>query len=458
MTRDKMHIGNAAAFAFDRTDVGGPVVDMLIASGKPAALFYETLAERTLAFAQRERRSNPEKGYSPDIAGFVGPVLQRCIESAVPIIGNFGAANPMGAARRLHTLAREKGISGLRVAVVDGDDLRENIRGLQTQQWGKEKPLDLANMEILAANVYMGSQPIADALDQDPHIVVTGRVTDSALTLGPLMHHFDWASDDWDKMAAGVLAGHLLECGAQITGGYYADPGRKNVSGLAEIGFPIAEVDENGSLVITKPNGTGGVVNIRTVKEQMLYELDDPINYLTPDVILDISEVEVEQVGRDRVRVSGAKGKPAPDTWKVTIGVDGGWLGEGEISYAGPNALARAKLAAQTIRERVDVLGLDCDLRTDLIGTISIHDGDTGHLTQSFDGEPQEVRMRAAANAHDEATAALVAREVESLYCNGPAGGGGVRRSTTWRVKTGSVLVPRTDVQPRVTMVTEDDV
>ena len=316
----------------------------------------------------------------------------------------------------------------------------------------------MANTEILSANVYMGSQPIADALDQDPHIVVTGRVTDSALALGPLMHHFDWASDDWDKMASGVLAGHLLECGAQITGGYYADPGRKNVSGLAEIGFPIAEVDENGSLVITKPNGTGGVVNIRTVKEQMLYELDDPTNYLTPDVILDISEVEVEQVGRDRVRVSGAKGKSAPDTWKVTIGVDGGWLGEGEISYAGPNALARAGLAAQTIRERVDVLGLDCDLRTDLIGTVSIHDGDTGQLTQSFDGEPREVRMRAAANAHDEATAALVAREVETFYCSGPAGGGGVRRSTTWRVKTGSVLVPRTDVQPRVTMVTEDDV
>ena len=453
-----MHIGNAAAFAFDRTDVGGPVADSLIASGKPATLFYECLAERTLALAQRERRSDPEKGYTADIAGFVGPVLRRCIESAVPIIGNFGAANPMGAARRLLALAKEQGISGLRVAVVEGDDLRENIRGLPTQPWGKEKPLDLANTELLAANVYMGSQPIVDALDQDPHIVVTGRVTDSALTLGPLMHHFDWAPDDWDKMAAGVLAGHLLECGSQITGGYHADPGRKNVSGMAEIGFPIAEVDEDGSLVITKPNGTGGVVNIRTVKEQMLYELDDPTNYLTPDVILDISEVEVEQVGRDRVRVSGAKGKPAPDTWKVTISVDGGWLGEGEISYAGPNALARAKLAAQTMRERVEVLGLDCDLRTDLIGTVSIHDGDTGQLTRSFDGEPQEVRMRAAANAHDEATAALVAREVECLYCSGPAGGGGVRRSTTWRVKTGSVLVPRKDVHPRVTMVTEDDV
>ena len=458
MPREQMHIGNAAGFSVDRMDVGGPVADSLIASGKPAALFYETLAERTLAIAQRERRANPEKGYTPDLAGFVGPVLKRCVENGVPIIGNFGAANPMGAAKRLHALAKTQGISGLRVAVVDGDDLRENIRGLQTQQWGEEKPLDLADTEILAANVYMGSQPIADALDQGPHVVVTGRVTDSALTLGPLMQHFGWAADDWDKMAAGVLAGHLLECGSQITGGYHADPGRKNVSGLAEVGFPIAEVEEDGSLVITKPVGSGGVVNTRTVKEQILYELDDPGNYLTPDVTLDITDVEVEQIGPDRVRVSGARGKPAPDTWKVTISVDGGWLGEGEISYAGPNALARAKLAAQTIRERIDVLGLDCDLRTDLIGTVSIHDGDTGELTQSYEGEPQEVRMRAAANAHDEATAALVAREVESLYCDGPAGGGGVRRSTTWRVKTGSVLVPRKDVQPRVTMVTEDDV
>jgi len=452
-----MHIGNAAGFSGDRMDVGGPVIDALIASGRPAALFYETLAERTLAIAQRERRADPEKGYTADLAGFVGPVLRRAVDSGVPIIGNFGAANPMGAARRLHALAREQGIEGLRVAVVDGDDLRESIRGLQTQKWGEETPLDLANAELLAANVYLGAGPIAEALAQDPHIVVTGRVTDSALTLAPLMHHFGWADDDWEKMASGVLAGHLLECGSQVTGGYHADPGRKNVEGLATIGFPIAEVAEDGSLVITKPAGTGGIVNARTVKEQLLYELDDPTCYLTPDVTLDISDVEVEQIGPDRVRVSGAKGRPAPDTLKVTISIDGGWLGEGEISYAGPNALARARLAAQTMRERVALLGLDCDLRTDLIGTVSIHDGDTGELTASYAGEPQEVRMRAAANAHDEATAALVAREVESLYCDGPAGGGGVRRNTIWRVKTGSVLVPRKDVRPKVTLVTEDD-
>ena len=458
MKKEKMHIGNAAGFSVDRMDVGGPVIDSLIGAGKPAVLFYETLAERTLAIAQRERREDPEKGYTPDLAGFVSPVLKRCVENGIPIIGNFGAANPIGAARRLHALAREQEIKGLRVAVVHGDDMRKNIRGLKTKQWGDEPPLDLANSEILAANVYLGAEPIAEALDLNAHIVVTGRVTDSALTLGPLMHHFGWKSGDSDKLAAGVLAGHLLECGSQVTGGYYADPGLKNVRDMANIGFPIAEVEDDGNLVITKPNGTGGVVNARTVKEQILYELDDPTNYLTPDVTLDISAVEVEEIGENRVRVKGAKGKPAPDTLKVTISVDGGWLGEGAISYAGPNALERAKLAAKILRERIQILGLDCELRTDLIGTISIHDGNTGEMTKAYLGEPQEVRMRAAANSNDETTAAMVAREVESLYCDGPAGGGGVRRNTTWRVKTGSLLIPRQDVQPKITMVTENDI
>lgn len=456
--RGAVHIGNAAGFSVDRMDAGVPVADSLIASGRPAALCYETLAERTLAIAQRERRRNPELGYTADLAGFVGPVLARCVVARVPIIGNFGAANPMGAARRLHRLARDLGIAGLRVAVVEGDDLRDSIRGLPTLPWEAETPLDLANSAIIAANVYLGSRPIADALAFDPHVVVTGRVTDSALTLGPLMHYFGWADDDWDKLAAGILAGHILECGAQVTGGYHADPGRKAVPRMAEIGFPIAEIEPDGSFVVTKPAGTGGVVNTRTVKEQILYELTDPTGYLTPDVTLDISRVEVEQVGPDRVRIWGAKGHPAPPTLKTTVSVDGGWLGEGEISYAGPNALARARLAAETMKERVRLLGLDCELRTDLIGTVSIFDGDSGAMTESYTGEPQEVRLRVAANSAEEATAALVAREVESLYCDGPAGGCGVRRQTTWRVKTGSVLVPRDAVRPQVTLVTEDDV
>ena len=310
-----------------------------------------------------------------------------------------------------YALAKTQGISGLRVAVVDGDDLRENIRGLQTQQWGEEKPLDLANTEILAANVYMGSQPIADALDQDPHVVVTGRVTDwpDARTLDAA---FWLGRGRLGQNGGGCPRRSFAGMRVADSGGYHADPGRKNVPAWrrSDLDCRSGRGRQSG---ITKPVGSGGVVNTRTVKEQILYELDDPENYTG-------RHTRYYRCGSradwpDRVRVSGAKGKPAPDTWKVTISVDGGWLGEGEISYAGPNALARAKLAAQTMRERIDVLGLDCDLRTDLIGTVSIHDGDTGELTQSYDGEPQEVRMRAAANAHDEATAALVAREVDAL-------------------------------------------
>ena len=459
MTKETMNIGCGSSSSIDRMDVALPVVNALIAAGKPAALFFEMLAEQLLARANLDRMKDPQKGYVPELGGFFRPVLKRCIENGVPIISHGGAANPMGAARYLHELAKELGIKGLRVAVVDGDDIRADLRGMWTDQFSYEKPIDLQNTEILSANVYLGSEWIANALDLEPHIVITGRVTDTALVLGPLMHQFGWKAGDWDKLAAGILAGHLVECGAQVTGGYFADPGLKDVSGLANVGFPIAEVEEDGSsFVITKPDGTGGVVNKRTVKEQMIYEIHDPTNFLSPDVILDISEVELHQLGPDRVRVSGAKGKAMPDTLKVLVGMDGGWLGEGEISYAGPNALARAKMSAEIMRERVDMLHLDCDLRIDLIGTGSIHDGDSGELSKSYNGEPEEVRVRVAANAKDEETAALVARHVINLCCNGPAGGAGARELTTQRIKIGSVLVKRHDIKPRVTMMEENDV
>ncbi len=424
------------------------------------SVFFEGLAEQTLAMSVLDCLKDPQKGYIPELGGFVRPVLKRCIENGVPIICQGGAANPMGAARYLHELAKELGIKGLRVAVVDGDDIREDIHGMWTEQFSYEKPIDLQNTEIISANVYLGAEPIANALDLEPHIVVTGRVTDPALTLGPLMHQFGWKAGDWDKMATGLIAGHLIECGAQVTGGAYADPGMKDVTGLANIGFPIAEFEEDGSsFVITKPDGTGGVVNIRTVKEQLLYELHDPTHYLTPDAIVDISEVELHQIGPDRVRVSSVKGKAAPETLKVMIGMHGGWLGEGEITYAGPNALARAKLAAEIVRERVKLLHLDnrCDLRIDLIGTGSIHDGDSGELTKSYGGEPEEVRLRFAVNAKDEETAAFV-HDVYSIYACGPAGGAGARHRIEERIKIGSVLVKRHDIKPRVTMVEENDV
>ena len=272
------HVGNAAGFATDRVDAGAPVVKALIESGAPAALFYETLAERTLAYAQRNRMRDPDKGYTPDLERFLAPVLADCVAHKIPILGNFGAANPAGAARAIHRLAKELGIADIKVAVVEGDDIREGLAAMQVQAWEEEPLFDVGRQDIVAANAYLGARPIADALALGADVVVTGRVTDSALALAPLLHHFGWEDSDWDRVAAGVLTGHLLECGAQATGGYFADPGYKDVPDMADIGYPIAEVTGDGDIVLTKPAGTGGRVDTRTVKEQILYEIHDPAN------------------------------------------------------------------------------------------------------------------------------------------------------------------------------------
>ncbi len=448
------HIGNAAGFATDRVDAGVPVVKALIESGAPAALFYETLAERTLAYAQRNRLRDPEKGYTPDLERFLSPVLADCVAHGIPILGNFGAANPAGAAKAIHRLAKELGIEGIKVAVVEGDDVREGLPSMQVQAWEEEPLFDVGREDIVAANAYLGARPIADALALGADVVVTGRVTDSALALAPLLHHFGWDGADWDRIAAGVLTGHLLECGAQATGGYFADPGYKDVSDMANIGYPIAEVTGDGEIVLTKPAGTGGRVDERTVKEQILYEIHDPANYLTPDVTLDLMDVRAEKVGFDRVKITGARGRPAPETLKVTISFAGGWLGEGEISYAGPGASARARLAAQTAKTRVEREFPGLPVRTDVLGLVSVLDGDDGGLADAQpETEWQDVRVRLAVNAEDEVTAARAAREVETLYCAGPAGGAGVRLNVTPRIKTASCLIPRESIQPRVRLV-----
>ena len=307
--------------------------------------------------------------------------------------------------------------------------------------------------EIISANLYLGAQPIAQALDQGADIVVTGRVADSALALGPLLHAFRWSADDWDRLAAGTLAGHLLECGAQVTGGYFADPGYKDVPGLAEVGYPIAEVDETGEIIITKPAGTGGVVDRLTVIEQMLYEIHDPSAYLAPDVVLDLSEVEVAEIGKDRVRISGARGRPAPETLKATVCVDGGVLGEAEISYAGPNAAARARLAAEIISARMSRRAPGLVFRIDAIGVVSVLGENGGTLLRPWDSHLPDVRLRFAAQSAMVADVELLLDEVEALYCAGPAGGSGVRRRLTPRLASASCLIERKFAAPRVTLL-----
>jgi Acyclic terpene utilisation family protein AtuA len=450
----KVFIGAAAGFAGDRSDAGGPVVDALAAQPGPRFLMFETLAERTLALCQLERRQNPQRGYCPALERLLPPVLARCLASGIKIVGNFGAANPAAAAHRIAKMANSLGLRAPRIAAVEGDDIAAKLSAtdLAAREIGGASLAQ--SREIISANLYLGAQPIAHALDRGADIVVTGRVADSALALGPLLHAFRWRADDWNRLAAGTLAGHLLECGAQVTGGYFADPGYKDVPDLAEVGYPIAEIDEAGEIVITKPAGTGGVVDRLTVIEQLLYEIHDPSAYLAPDVVLDLTDVDVAEIGKDRVRVSGARGRPAPETLKAIVYIDGGFLGEAEISYAGPNASARARLAAEVVRQRLRKRLPYLTVRVDAIGVLSVS-GAGDNPPDLRGAQANDIRLRFAAQSADAAQIEMMLDEVEALYCAGPAGGAGVRRRITPRLASASCLIERRYAEPHVTMLGE---
>jgi hypothetical protein len=437
MSKPPLLIGCGTGFAGDRADAAGPVVDTLIRRGGPACLMFETLAERTLAHAHIRRRSNPDIGYEPRLTALVGPILARCVANGIPIIGNFGAAHPRAAAERLQELAREMGLGSLRIAVIQGDDLSAiDHRELLA-------PLGLDPQCLVSANAYIGAQEIASALRAGAQIVVAGRVADSALALGPALAHFGWSMDDWDHLAAGTVAGHLLECGAQVSGGYFADPGYKDVPALHEVGFPIVELFSDGTMLVTKAENTGGCVTEQTVKEQLLYEIHDPANYLTPDVTADLSETLVERTGVDTVRVTGVRGRARPESLKVNAYCEGGWLAEGEISYAGPGAEHRARLAADILKHRLQPLALRCDL----IGVVSLFGDDEGRLLDGhYEGNAEDVRLRVALFTLRREDADRLTNEVNALYTCGPAGGGGVRTNVHPRLVLSSGFVPRAGV------------
>ncbi|APV48942.1 hypothetical protein BWI17_04135 [Betaproteobacteria bacterium GR16-43] len=438
-----LHIGCAAGFSGDRTDAAGPVVETLIARGGPAFLLFETLAERTLALAQLARRANPEGGYEPLLDELLAPILAKCIANEIRIVSNFGAANPRGAAQRIRALAKELGVREPRVAVVSGDDLSgATHRTLLRESIGAA----LDTVEVVSANAYLGAEAIAAALAGGAEIVVCGRVADPSLAVGPAMAHFGWQPDDWDRLGRATMAGHLLECGSQVTGGYFADPGFKDVPDLHDVGFPVATVQEDGRCEIGKADATGGMVTLATVKEQLLYEVHDPAAYLTPDVTADIAQAEVRETGRDRVALDGVRGHARPDKLKVNVCHEGGWLAEGEISYAGPNAEARARLAGDVLRQRLPKL----EVRIDLIGVTSVFGDDAGRrLARTPHGHATEVRLRVAAKHPDRTMADRLAREVTALYTCGPAGGGGVRTALRPRLDTLSGFVPREAVPAR---------
>jgi hypothetical protein len=420
------------------------VVRTLVQRGGPAALIFENLAERTLALQQLARRRDPLLGYEPLLQQELQPILADCLAHGITIVGNFGAANPRGAADAIRKLAAELGLPVPRIGVVGGDDLSDGPgRELMQQRLGT----DFDAGRFVCANAYQGAMEIADAIRAGAQVVVTGRVADPSLVLGPAVAHFGWSATDWDRLAGGTMAGHLLECGAQVTGGYFADPGRKDVPGTENIGFPFAEIAADGSCIVSKAANTGGLVDCRTVKEQLLYEVHDPAAYLTPDVVADITQATVAQVGPDRVRLSGVKGHPRTPTLKALAFFDGGWLGEAEISYAGPNAEARARLAMDMMKKR---LGGDMPLRCDLIGVTSLFADDAGEaLARQPRGQATDVRLRVASRHEDGQRIDRLLREVTALWTGGPAGGGGVRTAKRQRLSSRACLVPRELVPAR---------
>jgi hypothetical protein len=303
---------------------------------------------------------------------------------------------------------------------------------------------------LLSANAYLGAEPMAQALTSGADIVITGRASDPALFLAPMIDAFGWAMDDWNLLGQGTVAGHLLECAGQITGGYFADPGYKDVSDLARLGFPIGEVGEDGGLVITKVAGSGGAVTAQTCKEQLLYEVHDPARYYQPDVVADFSQVKVEEIAPDRVRVSGGRGAKRTDTLKVSVGYVDSYIGEGQISYAGPGALARGRLALEIVRERLKLTGVAAsELRFELVGVDSLH----GPEVSVRANEPYEVRVRVSGRTENLREAVRIGNEVETLYTNGPAAGGGAWKSARDVVAVASVLLPRELAKPQVRFV-----
>lgn len=444
-----VRLGAGAGYAGDRIE---PAVE-LAERGEIDYLVFECLAERTIALAQQARMRDPASGYDPLLDARMRAVLTPCRRRGIRIVTNMGAANPSAAAERTRAIAREMGLSGLRIAAVTGDDVLDAVRASDFALEETGGRVSGLGNSLVSANAYLGVAPIVESLTAGADVVITGRVGDPALFLAPLVHEFGWAMDDWVRLGRGTLAGHLLECAGQITGGYFADPGFKDVSDLARLGFPIGIVTEDGTIEITKVPGSGGRVDLATCKEQMLYEVHDPARYVQPDVVADFSQIAMEQVGPDRVRVTGGAGAPATGLLKVSVGYVDSFVGEGQISYAGPGALARGRLAREIVRERLALTGVALsELRCDLVGVDALH-GEALSARHPSDYEPYEVRLRVAGRTETLSEAKRIGDEVETLYTNGPAGGGGAWKAAREVVAVRSVLVPAALARPAVQII-----
>lgn len=424
-----------------------PATDLALHGGLDY-LSYECLAERTVALAQLARLQNPAGGYDPLLDQRLRPVLGPCRLQGTRIITNMGAANPWAAGQHIVHLARELGLGGLRVGVVIGDDVLAALdRNLALTETGET--LHQIGDRLVSANAYLGAEPILVALQEGADVVVGGRFADPSMALAAQRHAFGWGATDWELLGAGTCVGHLTECGPQVTGGYYYDAGRKAVACPASVGYPIAECATDGTAVITKLPGSGGLVSAATCTEQLLYEVHNPAAYLTPDVTADFSQVRFSGDGPNRVRVEGASGCPAPATLKATVGYRDGFIGEGQISYGGSGCLARARQAAEVVWARLEDLGVSPrECKAEYIGADSLFGPAAGEAR-----EPSEVRLRVAARCATREEAEAVGLEVEGLWVGGPYGGGGATRTVKEVSAAGSVYLPRESVRPEITIL-----
>lgn len=444
-----IRIGAGAGTALDIIE---PAVE-LIEKGNLDYICFECLAERTLAWANLEKLENPEKGYNSMLEDRMDKVFDAYVrvEKKPKMITNMGAANPVGAANAVIKIAREKGIKGLKVAAVLGDDMIGQIGNyldLDVIETGAK--LGEHKEDIVSANVYIGVSGLVEALKNGADIVIAGRAADPSLFLTPAIYEFGWKMDDWDRLACGTIAGHLLECTSQVTGGYFADPEYGKISeNLWKIGFPICVLYENGDMEITKVEGSGGVVSSLTVKEQLTYEINDPARYLTPDCIVDLRDVEITDIGENRVLVKGGKGHPKTGLLKMNVGYRDGFIGEGEITYAGPTCVTRAKIAAEFVLKRLEITKTEySDIKWDLIGLSSIFGERLGREWSG--GKNAEVRLRIAAKTRDRKNAARIGREVDALPMSGPAAGGAHRNCVREILSIASVLINEGDVNTKI--------
>lgn len=422
-------------------------------------LTLDYLAEITMSIMQKQRARDPRSGYARDFVAMIEEILPDLIEHNIKVVANAGGVNPEACRDAVIDAARRRGFAKrINIGIVAGDDIMSQLdefigRGVELRNQETGEPLASIRERVQSANVYFGGREIAEALGQGAQIIIAGRVTDTGLSLGPMIHEFNWARDDWDSLAAGTIAGHTVECGAQCTGGNCLVDW-ETIPNVADIGYPIIEANPDGSFVITKHKGTGGRITVASIKEQLLYEMGDPREYITPDCIADFTTIQLEQDGPDRVRFSGIKGRPATDLYKVSVSYSAGWKAVGSLVYGWPDAYKKAQAADRVVRERLDRLGLKFDtVLTEFVGVNACH-GEL--LSGSPNTDIAEVTFRIGVRSEDKRSVERFTREVAPLVLNGPptvTGFAAGRAKVEEIIAYWPALIPKSEVKPKISVV-----